>query len=520
MPQRPAEAAGREGGYAVAETERLPVPDPCLLVIFGASGDLTRRKLVPALLELHREQLLPGEFAVLGVSRTPYTDASFRDLLAAAAREELGHGFDGTVWETFAPRLFYHAGDILDAEGFPALRDRVRALCAARGIRGNLLFYLSLAPKHYAPAVRGIGASGLSTPEEAVPGFRRVVIEKPFGDDLASAKSLSSEVSAVFREEQVFLIDHYLGKETVQNLLVFRFSNGIFEPLWNRNYIDHVQITMAEDIGVGSRGDYYDGAGAVRDMLQNPLLQLLALVAMEPPISLSANDVRDEKLKLLRSVEGAPADRLGEMCVRGQYAAGTVRGQAVPAYRAEKGVPPGSLTETYAAARFTVDNWRWGGVPFYVRSGKRLAARASEIAIRFRPAPYLLFEHTACGQMESNLLVLNIQPDEGIFLQFGAKSPGPAVCVQPVHFRFSYEQAFGAKSPPAYGRLLLDAMLGDATLFPRRDIVEVSWGLLEPFLARWRENPGRDLHFYPAGSWGPREADALLAREGRQWRTP
>jgi len=503
-----------------ADAGSLPVPDPCLLVIFGASGDLTRRKLVPALFELDREKLLPDGFAVLGISRTPYTDESFRAPLAEAAREELGPGFDAAAWGNFAHRLFYHAGDILDAEGFPALRDRIRALCGERGIPGNLLFYLSLAPKHYAPAVRGIGASGLSAPDETMPGFRRIVIEKPFGEDLASAKALSSGVSAVFREEQVFLIDHYLGKETVQNLLVFRFANGIFEPLWNRNYVDHVQITMAEDIGVGSRGDYYDGAGAVRDMLQNHLLQLLALVAMEPPISLSADDVRDEKLKLLRSVEAAPPDRLAEACVRGQYAAGTVRGQAAPAYRAEKGVPPGSLTETYVAARFTIDNWRWGGVPFYVRSGKRLAARASEIAIRFRPAPYLLFEHTACGQMESNLLVLSLQPEEGIFLQFGAKFPGPAICVQPVHFRFSYDQAFGAKSSPAYGRLLLDAMLGDATLFPRKDIVEVSWALLEPFLARWRENPGRDLSFYPAGSWGPREADALLAREGRSWRIP
>jgi glucose-6-phosphate 1-dehydrogenase len=489
-------------------------------VIFGASGDLTRRKLVPALFGLHREKLLPEGFAVLGVSRTPYTDDSFRERLAEEAREELGRGFDGATWESFAPRVFYHPGDTLDAAGFPALRDRVGAVCAQRGIPGNLLLYLSLAPKHYAPAIRGIGASGLATPDATMPGFRRVVIEKPFGDDLASAKSLSSEVSAVFREDQVYLIDHYLGKETVQNLLVFRFANGIFEPLWNRNFIDHVQITMAEDIGVGSRGDYYDGAGAVRDMLQNHLLQLLALVAMEPPISLSANDVRDEKLKFLRSVEAPPPDRLGETCVRGQYAAGTVRGQAVPAYRAEKGVPPGSFTETYVAARFTVDNWRWGGVPFYVRSGKRLASRASEIAIRFRPAPYLLFERTHCGQIEPNLLVLNIQPDEGIFLQFGAKYPGPAICVQPVHFRFSYEQAFGGKSSPAYGRLLLDAMLGDATLFPRKDIVEVSWELLSPYLARWREDPGRDLCFYPAGSWGPPEADALLAREGRLWRTP
>jgi len=496
------------------------VPDPCLLVIFGASGDLARRKLVPALFDLHREKMLPGGFAVLGVSRTAHTDASFRERLIAAAREVAGAGFDAGAWEAFASRLFYHPGDILDAEGFPALRDRVRSLCGERGIPGNLLFYLSLAPKHYAAAVRGIGASGLSAPEEGLAGFRRVVIEKPFGNDLAGAKILSAEVSAVFREEQVFRIDHYLGKETVQNLLVFRFGNGIFEPLWNRNYVDHVQITAAEEIGVESRGDYYDGAGAVRDMLQNHLLQLLALVAMEPPISLSADDVRDEKLKLLRSVEPVPPGMLGEACVRGQYAAGTVRGQAVPAYRSERGVPPGSLTETYVAARFTVDNWRWGGVPFYLRSGKRLAGRVSEIAIRFRPAPYRLFEHTACGQMESNQLVLNIQPDEGIFLQFGAKFPGPSICVQPVQFRFSYEQAFGGKSPPAYGRLLLDAMLGDAALFPREDIVEVSWALLEPYLERWRENPGQDLYYYPAGSWGPGEADALLAREGRQWRTP
>jgi len=507
--------AGRPPGAAP-----IVLPEPCLLVIFGASGDLTRRKLVPSLFALHRERLLPEGFAVLGVSRTRYDDASFREKLAQAAREESGGAFDETEWATFASRLFYHPGDILDSEGFPALRDRVRTLGADRGIPGNLLFYLSLAPKHYAPAVRGIGASGLAAPEEALPGYRRVVIEKPFGNDLTSARALSGDVSSVFREEQVFRIDHYLGKETVQNLLVFRFANGIFEPVWNRNFIDHVQITVAEDIGVGGRGDYYDGAGAVRDMLQNHLLQLLALVAMEPPISLSANDVRDEKLKLLRSVEPVPSEAVGEACVRGQYAGGKVRGEAAPAYRAEKNVPPGSLTETYVAARFTIDNWRWGGVPFYLRSGKRLAGRVSEIAIRFRPAPYRLFEQTACGQMESNLLVLNIQPDEGIFLQFGAKFPGPAVCVQPVQFRFSYEQAFGAKSPSAYGRLLLDAMLGDATLFPRADIVDVSWALLEPFLDRWRENPGRDLYFYPAGSWGPREADALLAKEGRSWRMP
>jgi glucose-6-phosphate 1-dehydrogenase len=515
VPAEPATHAGLPPGAGA-----IVLPEPCLLVIFGASGDLTRRKLVPSLFSLHRENLLPAGFAVLGVSRTPYDDASFRSVLGGVAREELGSAFDPAAWEEFAARLFYHSGDILDAGGFPSLRDRVRSLCGERGIPGNLLFYLSLAPKHYAPAVRGIGASGLSAPGEAMPGYRRVVIEKPFGNDLADARALSREVSAVFREEQVFRIDHYLGKETVQNLLVFRFGNGIFEPLWNRNYIDHVQITMAEDIGVGSRGDYYDGAGAVRDMLQNHLLQLLALVGMEPPISLSADDVRDEKLKLLRSVEPISPESVGEACVRGQYTAGKIRGEAVSAYREEKNVPPGSLTETYVAVRFTIDNWRWAGVPFYLRSGKRLGSRVSEIAIQFRPAPYRLFEDTACGQIESNLLVLNLQPDEGIFLRFGAKYPGPAICVRPVQLRFSYEQAFGSKSPPAYGRLLLDAMLGDATLFPREDIVEVSWALLDPFLARWRENPGRDLYFYPAGSFGPREADVLLSKEGCAWRTP
>ncbi|MEW6718995.1 MAG: glucose-6-phosphate dehydrogenase [Thermodesulfobacteriota bacterium] len=497
----------------------VALPAPCLLVIFGASGDLTRRKLVPALFSLHREKLLPDGFAVLGVSRTPYDDDAFRSALEEAAREEGGASFDPAEWAVFSRRLSYQPGDIRDAKGFAPIRDRAERLCAERAIPGNLLFYLALSPAQYAGALRGIGASGLSVPGEAAPGYRRVVIEKPFGSDLASARALSGEVSRVFREDQVFRIDHYLGKETVQNLLVFRFGNGIFEPLWNRNYVDHVQITMAEDIGVRERGDYYDGAGAARDMLQNHLLQLLSLVAMEPPISLSPEDVRDEKLKLLRSVEPVPAERVGEACVRGQYTAGKVGGREVHGYRGERNVPPGSLTETYVAVRFTVDNWRWGGVPFYLRSGKRLARRVSEIAIQFRPAPYRLFEGTACGQLESNRLVMNLQPEEGIFLRFGAKQPGPAVCVRPVDLGFSYEQAFGAKSPPAYGRLLLDAMLGDATLFPRQDIVEVSWALLEPLLSRWSENPGRDLYFYPAGSGGPVEADALPEKEGRAWRS-
>ena len=491
-----------------------------LLVIFGASGDLTRRLLVPGLFELFVEGLLPQGFAVLGVSRTAHPDESFRSLLLSAAREQAQGAFDDAPFREFASRVFYHPADLENPDSYAGLCARIRSLCADRGIPGNIVFYAAVAPRQYASLVRRIGEAGLAVPTDDLPGFRRLVVEKPFGRDLASARALNREILSVFRDEQVFRIDHFLGKETVQNIFVFRFGNGIFEPVWNRNFVDHVQITVAESIGVEGRGDFYEEAGAVRDMIQNHLLQLMALVAMEPPASLDGGDVRGERLKLLRSVGRVAPERVGEMCVRGQYAEGEAGGRKVPAYRAEKSVSPGSFTETYAALRLGIDNWRWAGVPFYLRTGKRMARKVSEIAIQFHPAPSLLFKETACGQLESNLLVVNIQPEEGIFLRFGAKEPGPAVCVRPVDFHFSYREAFGTRSTPAYGRLLLDVMHGDPTLFPREEEVETSWALLDPFLRRWEEDPARDLSFYPAGSWGPPEADALLTAGRDRWRTP
>src|SRR5512134_2272921 len=508
-----------------ATGETLPqaqpgLPPPCLLVIFGASGDLTRRLLIPDLFGLFGERLLPDRFAILGVSRSAYTDEAFRGMLGEAAREHSEGTFDAARWDAFAATIHYHRADLEDRAGYPGLSERIRSLCAGRGIPGNLIFYAAVAPRYYAPLVGRIGEAQLAASSPDLPGFRRVIVEKPFGRDLASARALNHKILSVFRDDQVFRIDHFLGKETVQNVFVFRFANGIFEPLWNRNYIDHVQITVAETVGVEGRGDFYEEAGAVRDMIQNHLLQLLALVAKEPPNSLDGDAVRGEKHKLLKSIVRVPPERVGEACVRGQYTGGEIDGKNVPSYRSEKNVSPESFTETYAALRFSIDNWRWAGVPFYLRTGKRMARKVSEIAIRFHPAPSLLFKDTACGQMESNLLAINIQPEEGICLQFGAKEPGPVVCVRPVDFQFTYREAFGARSTPAYGRLLLDVMQGDPTLFPQEEEVETVWALLDPFLRRWQEDPSRDLYFYPAGSWGPPEADALLKGEKDQWRRP
>lgn len=488
---------------------------PCVAVIFGASGDLTRRKLVPALYHLFQQNLLASGFAVLGSARSRMDDETFRRKMREAVAEFSGE-VDETLWEDFARGLFYVPSDTEEPESYEKLKSVLQRLDQERNTCGNRLFYLSTPPSLYESIVRLVGDKGLNRP---APGaWTRIIVEKPFGYDLESARRLNRELLQVFDEEQIYRIDHYLGKETVQNIMVLRFANGIFEPLWDRRYVDHVQITAAEDLGVEDRGGYYEQAGALRDMIQNHLFQLFSLVAMEPPVSLEAREVRDEKTKVMRSVRPIPAERLKEFAVRGQYTAGSVGGRKVSGYREEKGVDPESTTETYAALKIYVDNWRWADVPFYLRSGKRLPKRVSEIAIQFRRAPHLIFRQSG-GSFDSNALIIRIQPDEGISLRFRAKIPGQAFRIRPVNMDFQYGTSFGTKSPDAYERLLLDAMLGDPTLFTRGDMVELAWQVVLPVLQAWTQNQD-PLPQYEAGSWGPKESDAFIEADGRQWRRP
>jgi len=421
------------------------------------------------------------------------------------------------VWDRFAQALFYYAGDPADASIYPGLDAYVRQIERDRGTGGNRLFYVSTPPSLYPHLVARLGEAGLNRAPEGTAGWVRIVIEKPFGRDLASSRALNQVVSSAFAEEQVYRIDHYLGKETVQNILVFRWANGIFEPLWNRNHVDHVQITVGESIGVEARGAYYEEAGALRDMLQNHLVQLLCLVAMEPPVTFDADPVRDEKSKVLRAIRPISSADVDRLAVRAQYGPGFVEGRRVAGYRDEKGVSPDSTTETYAALELHVDNWRWAGVPFYLRTGKRLAKRASEIAVQFNRTPHLVFQRNPEALAEPNRLVLRIQPDEGMSLSFGAKLPGPELRIKSVDMDFDYGQAFGGEPPEAYERLLLDAMKGDATLYARGDWVDLAWELLGPVIERWAA-PGAKLPTYEAGTWGPTEADALIERESRRWR--
>ncbi len=486
-------------------------PQPCVMVIFGASGDLALRKLLPALWALNEAEQLPPGFSTVGVSRSPLSHDDFRDRLRESIADE--GPIDDTMLDAFMQGLFYSPGDIDKPDTFTRLKELLATIDRERGTAGNYIFYLATLPSFFPTIVEQLGQAGLVKRGDAGTGWTRIVIEKPFGRDLASARELNHTVLSVFDESQVYRIDHYLGKETVQNILHFRFANSIWEPIWNQRYVDHVQITVAESLGVENRGPYYEEAGVIRDMLENHMLQLLTLMAMEPPISFDADAVRDEKVKVLRGVRPFDRRRVLREAVRGQYAAGWIDGERVPGYREEPRVAPNSNTLTYAAATFRIDTWRWSGVPFYLRSGKRLPKRATEIAVQFKPVPHMLFGDTA-----PNLLALRIQPDEGISLQFEAKVPGPTARHRPVNMDFRYGTAFATAPAEAYQRLLLDVMLGDGTLFARRDEVEAAWTLMAPLIETWETLAPDDFPNYEAGTWGPEAADRLLVDAGRRWR--
>src|SRR3984893_11878455 len=490
--------------------------DPCVVVMFGASGDLARRKLLPALFDLARHACLAPRFRLLGFARTHMSDDEFRGTAGEALAKGSQSSKDQDKRQEFLKQLHYFSGNYDDPEAYVRLTQRLEELDRAGQLAGNRLFYLATPPDVYPRIIEQLGRAGLAQPK-GEESWTRVIIEKPFGRDRASARELNRTVLGVFNESQVYRIDHYLGKETVQNLLVFRFGNGIFEPLWNRNYVDHVQITASESLGVESRAAFYESTGALRDMIQSHMLQLTSLVALEAPATFDATAVRNEKIKVLQSVRPYTAETVARDIVRGQYAAGTAEGgKNVPGYRQEPGVSPSSTTETYVAARLLIDNWRWADVPFYLRTGKRLARQVSEIAIHFRRAPHLVFR----GQgLDANWLVLNIQPEEGISICFYAKLPGQEMRLKQVSMNFSYHGAFGADERSAYATLVADCMRGDATLFDRADGVEAAWSLVDPISEAWRENKA-PLTNYAAGSWGPREADELLEHDGRHWRKP
>jgi glucose-6-phosphate 1-dehydrogenase len=485
---------------------------PGVLVVFGASGDLTARKLMPALERLARRQLLPSAFCVVGVARSRMTDEEFRAKVLDAVPD------GGPAWNQLVAGFRYVAGDYGAADTMERLRSVLDEVAHDRDTGSNRTYYLATVSSVFEPIVDALGAAGLNRPASPSSSVR-IVIEKPFGHDLASARQLDAVLHRSFDECQIYRIDHYLGKETVQNVLALRFANAIFEPIWNRRYIDHVQITVAESLGVEHRGSFYETAGALRDIVQNHVMQVLSLTLMEPPATVGPTDIRDEKVKALRAVKPAAIDAIATSVVRAQYQAGRSEGRPVPGYREEEGVDPNSSTETYVAMKLTVDNWRWAGVPIYIRTGKRLPKRVTEVALQFQGVPHLSFAAREAQGLHPNALVLRIQPDEGISLRFGAKVPGQAFEVRDVLMDFSYGAAFLEEPPDAYERLLLDAMVGDPTLFIRSDEVEQSWMIVEPILEAWR-NRDVPVAQYPAGTWGPREADQLLAKDGRRWRTP
>ena len=497
--------------------------DPCSIVIFGASGDLTSRKLIPALYHLCKEKQMPPDFRIVGFARREKTNDSWRKEL----REDLDQfsrtkPVDEQVWREFAGHIFYCQGDLTEGQSYKEL-ERCLSSFGSGPLRSNVLFYLATMPSQFGPAVEHLHDAALlhkTNGANNTNGWQRIVVEKPFGHDLESAHQLNRELTRYAAEQQVFRIDHYLGKETVQNIMMFRFSNSIFERLWNRESVDHIQITVSEELGVGQRGGYYEEAGALRDMVQNHLLQVLSLIAMEPPVSLDAESIRDEKVKLLKSIRAMKPEDVARQIVRGQYFAGTVEGQPRPGYRQEPKVKPDSNTETYVALKLFVDNWRWSGVPFYLRTGKNLPVSASEVRIQFRPTPHVLFA-AECGQnLDSNAIALRLQPNEGIYLRFNGKVPGTSLEVRPVRMHFSYDAEFGAYTPEAYERLLLEAMAGDATLFIRRDEVETAWRIVDSIRKTWTGKALTNREFYAAGTWGPVAADDLLAQAGHAWHEP
>ncbi|MBX3052185.1 MAG: glucose-6-phosphate dehydrogenase [Caldilineaceae bacterium] len=513
---------------APEDRPRPRISDPALMVIFGASGDLAQRKLLPALYNLVQKGLLPKDFTIVGYSRTGYSDEEYREFAKVGVKEHADVEFREDDWQQFSQGIFYVSGNYDDPAGFARLKECIAEREQGRHTGHNRLFYLATPPSVYEPVSTQLGQANLVHPadEEC---WTRLVVEKPFGRDRASAHALNEHLLSIFDEEQVYRIDHYLGKETVQNILVFRFANGILEPIWNRNYVDHVQITVAESIGLERRGGYYDKSGALRDMVQNHMLQLVSLVGMEPPVAFDAKAVRDQKVNLLRSIRPLAPEEVGQYVVRAQYGPGEVNGEHLPSYRDEEGVAPESTTETFVAWKLEIDNWRWNGVPFYLRTGKALPQKVSEIAIYFRRAPHLLFASAEDSkQISRNVLLIRIQPDEGISLKISAKLPGPSVKLQPVNMAFHYGSSFGSTPPDAYQRLLLDVVLGDGTLFTRRDEVEVAWDRVTRVLEGWQmqeeqaQAQGVPLRLptYEAGTWGPAAAEELLGQEDQNWRKP
>jgi glucose-6-phosphate 1-dehydrogenase len=486
------------------------------MVIFGAGGDLTKRKLIPALCNLAQENFLPKQFGIIAFSSGDRTTESFRKMLTDELAEFATSPIDPKIWQWMRERIYYVRGDAQDPAAYQRLKEQLAQVDKEQGTQGNRFYYLAVAPKFFSVIIQQLGAAGLTQEENGK--WSRVIIEKPFGRDLASAQQLNRDIQKDLKESQIYRIDHYLGKETVQNIMVFRFGNSIFEPIWNRRYIDHVQITAAETVGVEHRGSYYETSGALRDMVPNHLFQLLSLTAMEPPISFDADAVRGKQAEILHAIPPISPEEVLACAVRGQYGEGVSEGQRVPAYRSEPDVAPESSTETFVALKLAIDNWRWGDVPFYLRTGKRLARHVTEIVIQFRRTPFMLFRNTGVKDLEANRLVLQIQPGEGISLRFGAKIPGPVMKIGPVKMDFDYARDFGTSHSTGYERLLHDCMVGDPTLFQHADMVETGWSVIQPVLDVWKSLPGRNFPNYPAGSWGPEESRQLMKRDGREWR--